>query len=495
MSGITGAKNEFMKNLSQKNEKIGRNDFCYCESGKKYKKCCLKNDEKENGRNFSDEHYQRVREEENLTLSQLATRKALDWALEKYDNAVVNSVAHFVGNPELLEAKKAFPTEEDGFFLSQLFNEYALLDYEDEGLDATLLELYLQEKGDRLAEEEKELLRVKLNTHKTLYEAQEIISGRGLLLKDCFEGEKFWVEENKATFSVKKWDIIFARVETYPDGTKKMTGSLVGFPREADALNTLREEYEKNKKLFAQNNKERLFNFRHLMTPLIFQNIIEYFNFAKNPASKLINKDGDKLMFCEKTAEVSHYSEFVSYFDNNDLLTLTYADEKEKVYCWLDPNSSIVASFYLKNKKITIETNSEKRMRTVEDKFMADLKPWTKNWRAELKDPRDLVEKNGLSEDKELTVETKFIAGSEKPLNKKGEEELIAKQMKKHYDEWINMKLPALSGMTPLEARENPKSREQLIELLKTMENKDSHSENIVGFDIKRIKRKLGLKF
>jgi len=23
------------------NEKIGRNDLCYCESGKKFKKCCL----------------------------------------------------------------------------------------------------------------------------------------------------------------------------------------------------------------------------------------------------------------------------------------------------------------------------------------------------------------------------------------------------------------------------------------------------------------------
>ena len=28
--------------IKQKKEKIGRNDLCFCGSGKKYKKCCIK---------------------------------------------------------------------------------------------------------------------------------------------------------------------------------------------------------------------------------------------------------------------------------------------------------------------------------------------------------------------------------------------------------------------------------------------------------------------
>jgi len=477
------------------NDKPGRNDPCHCGSGRKYKKCCLEKDEKNNGQAFINEHYKRVKKEENLTDSQVATRKALDWILEKHENAVLNAVVHFVGSPDLGEAKKAFPGDEGGGIFSQLINEYALCDYEDENLDATLLKLYLKEKNETLSEKEKESLLIKLDTFKTLYEVQKIVKSRGMFLKDYFSGEEFWVKENKATESVKKWDIIFARVETYPDGTRKMTGSLVGFPREAEyELNELKNQYKEEANLFKNNQEMRLFNFRQLMTPMIFQSIIRYYsNYAKNLMSRLVNKDGDKLMFCEKTATVSDYEKLDQYFENHKLLTLTYADEKETVYGWLDEKNSFVASFYLKKKKLTIETNSEKRMGTVEEKF-ADIKKWTKNWKEEFKNPENLAGNLGET-DEELTMETTFLGGSDKPMNKKEEEKLMAKFTRKHYDDWVDMELLALDGKTPREASNDPKSKEKLIEILKMMENKNSQDKNIPGFDIGRIKRKLGIKF
>ena len=35
------------ENDMQMKQKIGRNDLCYCGSGKKYKKCCMKKDQEE----------------------------------------------------------------------------------------------------------------------------------------------------------------------------------------------------------------------------------------------------------------------------------------------------------------------------------------------------------------------------------------------------------------------------------------------------------------
>lgn len=476
--------------------KISRNDPCHCGSGRKYKKCCLEKDEKSKSQNFVDEHYKRVKAEEKLTDSQVATRKALDWILEKHEDAVMNAVVHFVESPDLDEAKKAFPGEEGGGILSQLLNEYALCDYEDESLDSTLLKLYLEEKKETLSAKEKESLLVKLDTFKTLYEVQKIIKGRGMFLADYFTGDKFWVKESKATESVKKWDIIFARVETYPDGTKKMTGSLVAFPREAEyELNELKNQYKEGKNLFKNNREMRLFNFRQLMTPMIFQGIIRYYsNYAKNLMSRLVNKDGDKLMFCEKIADVSDYEKLDQYFENHKLLTLTYADEKETVYGWLDENNSFTASFYLKKKKLTIETNSEKRMETIDMKFMPDIKKWTKNWKEKFKNPENLTGNLGEA-DEESTMETIFLGGSDKPMSKKEEEKLMTKLTREHYDDWVDMELPALDGKTPREANNDPKGREKLVEILKMMENKNSHGKNIIGFDIERIKRKLGIKY
>jgi hypothetical protein len=475
---------------------IGRNDPCHCGSGRKYKKCCLEKDEKDKSQDFIDEHYEKVRIEEILTDSQAATRKALDWILEKHEDAVMNAAVHFVGSSDLDEAKNAFSGEEGGAFLSQLLNEYALVDWKDENLDLTLLELYLEEKGEMLNEKEKKSLLIKLSTFKTLYEAQKIVKGRGIFLKDYFSGEKFWVKENKATASVKKWDIIFARVETYPDGARKMTGSLVSFPREADyELNELKNQYKEDRYLFKNNQEMWLFNFRQLMTPMIFQNIIKYYSdFSKNFMSRLVNKDGNKLMFCEKTADVYNFEKLDNYFRNHDLLTLTWEDEKEKVYGWLDAKNSFIASFYLKKKKLTIEANSEKRMEKIDEKFMPAIKEWTKNWKKEFKNPKNLA--NNLGEiDEELTMETKFLGGSDKLMNKKEEEKLLAKLTRKHYDDWVDMELPALGGKTPREASHDPENKEKLIEILKIMENKRSHNKNIVGFDIDRIMKKLGIKF
>lgn len=482
-----------MTDLFKKSQKIGRNDPCHCGSGKKYKKCCLEEDGKNKSKDVIDEYYQRIKKEENLSDSQIATRKAIDYVLEKYENAVNNAIRHFIGHFCFEDIKKAFQEKDDDeeSIISQLFNEYALIDYEDEDIGTTLLSRFYEEQGDILNEREQESIYIKLNTIKTLYEIQKVMTGK-LLLKDYFSGEKFWVNENKGSFEMKKWDIIFARVEKYHDGTQLITGSVIGFPRGADMmLNDLKSQYKEDKRLFINNDDMRLFNFRHSMTPMIFQDIADYYLNFKNA---FVNKEGHKLIFCEKTADIVDYNKLVSYFENNQFLTLTYEDEREKVYCWLDKHDSIKTSFYLKNKKITVEVNSKERMKIIENKFLIHLKEWTTNWRDEFKNPDDLMANKNIIDDEELTVETKFVGDSDGKISKKDEEKLLAKLIKKYYDSWVDTKIPALNGMTPRQAAADPKNKERLVELLKTMENRHLRSKKVT-FDIEKIKKKLGIKF
>ena len=95
-----------MTNLFNKSQKIGRNELCPCGSGKKYKRCCLEEDEKNERKNVKDEYFQRIKEEDNLSDNQVATIKAIDYILEKYGDAVNNAIQHFVAVLLLMRLKK-----------------------------------------------------------------------------------------------------------------------------------------------------------------------------------------------------------------------------------------------------------------------------------------------------------------------------------------------------------------------------------------------------
>lgn len=152
--------------------------------------------------------------------------------------------------------------------MDQLVNEYALLDYEDQSLGQTLLPQFLEQP-------ELETLLAQLNSYQTLYEVQTVVPGHGIWLKDDFSGEKFYAREISGTKTMKKWDIIFARIENFDsENGSAIAGAVVSFPREADVyLNNLKDQYREYQKLFRPGSEEWLFNFRHLMTPMIFQNL------------------------------------------------------------------------------------------------------------------------------------------------------------------------------------------------------------------------------
>jgi hypothetical protein len=63
----------------------------------------------------------------------------------------------------------------------------------------------------------------------------------------------------------------------------------------------------------------------------------------------------------------------------------------------------------------------------------------------------------------------------------------------RHYATWADISLPALDGLTPREAAQQPKFRARVDTLLKDMELQESREEPGRRFDFGKIRRGLGL--
>ena len=63
----------------------------------------------------------------------------------------------------------------------------------------------------------------------------------------------------------------------------------------------------------------------------------------------------------------------------------------------------------------------------------------------------------------------------------------------RHYDGWLNLRIPALDGMTPWEAAKSPRGREMLIQLLKEMEFMETALPEAERYDVSSLRKRLGL--
>ncbi len=210
--------------------RIGRNDPCPCGSGKKYKKCCLLQEEAATSQ---------VRGERS------AVQTALDWLHTKYPEEVDEAVySQFFGErdePEL-EALSELPSH----FAHAVHNnigEWLLTDAElsIDDRDIPTRDLILGPKGPTLSPQGRAWLQELGKRPLSLYEVCEVNKGEGLLLKDLLYPDQapVWVREKTATEYAAKWDILGARLAE-KEGDLVLSGAAYPMER-AQALACLEE--------------------------------------------------------------------------------------------------------------------------------------------------------------------------------------------------------------------------------------------------------------
>jgi len=425
--------------------KTGRNDPCPCGSGKKYKKCCLISTQIVNGREDS------IREKLVQDLLRFFKRHYED----RLDDAMYIFWDDFDPDEHLSEA--TLRSADINFW------EWIVFDYlVDEDNDKKLIDLYLEKHKIISADEHRILIMMK-NSVISLYEVQEVFPEKGLLLKDLVLGGEYDVQEKAATRSLSKWDIFAARL-LHVDGSYIMSGAVYPYNLKFKErmLADIQGEFEDytvdwpdaTLDEFLKNNSE-IFNFY-------------WYDVIQNPPPlKFATTSGEPFLLSKAVFEITDKQAVM-----NGLQNIKGFEQDKDDFVWLDNrndegSATVLGNIEIKENKLVLSCNSKKRLEKGK-KLIADQMSGVLVHKADtFQDPMRVAKSLKDSPPKELKNEIPIEI----------QQQIYTQFMQKHSEKWLNEKIPALDGKTPVQAIKTDEGKRKVAELLKSFENSEEHNK------------------
>lgn len=383
---------------------LGRNDVCWCGSGRKYKKCHL-------GR-------------EQLPLAERA-----DWL---YTKAVQYTLLS--GWDDLLAEvgleRTRYTGDDDDTDIAGLADPLVV--------DAVLFEGgafadFLAVRGALLPEDERALAEQWLMTDRSVFEVEEVHRGRGMTVRDVRTGDRHEVRERTGSGLLKPGQLICARAVPAGDTMQFFGGIEPLALHERDTLIALLDAEPDAVELVAHLS-------RRFAPPT------------------LTNTEGDPLAICEATVRVGDSEGLESAFDG------TYDRvEGEQPPRWLEHVNTqgmlrIRAILVLDGDTLRVETNSEKRM----DRVLATVARVDPTMTV-LDDIR-----RPIRDTREAAELAKQLPSGGAALDPDDPEVAVflGEVIRNFETNWLDEPIPALDGHTPRQAADDPTRRADLIRLL-----------------------------
>jgi tetratricopeptide (TPR) repeat protein len=409
---------------------LGRNELCWCGSGRKYKKC-------------------------HLGHEQLPLAERVGWLYAKaVQHALVsgwNDVLTEVG----LERCRYADVDDLDALTSALTDPLVL--------DAVLFEggafeEFLGVRGSLLPDDERQLVEQWLLVERSVFEVEQVRRGQGVTVRDVRTGDTHEVRERAASRQLKPGQLLCARVVPAGD-TMQFVG--VWEPvalHERDPLIDLLDVGPDPVELVAQLS-------RRFAPPT------------------LTNTEGDPLAICEATMRVGAPDAVMAALDD----TYDRVDGQEPQ--WLEHVNrhgmpQIRAVLVLDGDMLRVETNSERRM----DRVLATVRrldPTMTVLTNSRRPVRDISEVAELA--KQMPLDDGDTLDPDDPEVAAALEEFILEYETK----WLDEPIPALDGHTPRQAADDPTRRGDLVKLLDTFPTGDAARG---GMDADRLRVALGLR-
>jgi hypothetical protein len=444
---------------------IGRNEPCPCGSGKKYKRCCL----------ASEEAAARPPSQEWHELDYRLMLEIGQWAKRRFGQAWATCGADYPADFE--NQPEHFP----------LFMSWVNCERKIEG--RPVASWYLEERGRNLMAHERDWLTAQLNSWLSVWEILAVEPGQSLRLKDLLTGEERTVTEAKASREVSVHLHVLARVVDHA-GFSLLVGVHPNplAPREGQAVvDQIRKDLGVTKRATPKELREG-----NLPTEMmgIWQDHVE--EIANRPLPELRNTDGDELVLIKdhykvvgKNARTTIEAEFAKMPD----VQAPEPGEREHRYTVIQETtrsgameSTIVASVVVKARSLVVEANSRERADVLRRRLEAAFGDIVRFAEREEELLRESLARSPRGEKKP----TPALEGPEVDA-------LLLDFKERHYATWADISLPALDGLTPREAAQQPKFRARVDTLLKDMELQESREEPGRRFDFGKIRRGLGL--
>lgn len=484
--------------------KIGRNMPCPCGSGKKYKKCCMKNT---NVVPATDLAYRRISKDYRDLELKLETYMSRHFDAEDLEDALSEFFCE-------LDEEDDYLTEDVMDGLQDLYRPWILynwdcgLDLDDAGsedeMGMTIAEAYMKENIKKITEPEKNLITAISRKPYCFWEVTDVEPGECIEIKNIITGKSIRVTEHMGSKSVKSKNIVFARVVTVENVNMFVGMGRTVIPyRIKPNLIQLRQDIKDGRLVITDEDlwdwdmdlRQAYFDIdRHLHTP-----------------PKLQNTDGDplelhKLIF-EITNPESVFKKLVSLCTIEPADTIRRTAEKDKTGCIKKVNFSwtkkgnkkishfdntILGEISISPEQLTIQVNSANRAKRICKEIKTRLG-------SEAKFKIDAVEDmNAIMAhpDEDSLTHKKVKAEQDALMTNPEIQQKLKEIVSKHWDDWVDMKIPALGNMTPRKAVKTSDGKEAVEALLYDAEiskKPDPFLNELDRQGVQKVRKKLGL--
>lgn len=313
----------------------------------------------------------------------------------------------------------------------------------------------------------------------SFYDVLSVQPGTGFVLRDIITGEEVDVTEHTASLHAQVGDILFVLVVKIDSVAMLEACSSVIFPPvEKGAILDLRNKIkDRGLPLTAELLKEYIFEMLeiyHIIAdrllnpvmpqlyntddePMVFNKLI--YDLACTPRAAFVALR--QLNLSEDDESIFNAAEFNAA---GELHKIEFAWEKPGNKMQKNWNNTVLGHIRIEGKKLTAEVNSEVRANKFR-KIMTELLPDKASYKSTvIESPQAMLAR---SKTRGETARSRKIQQQQDELNSLPEVQAqIAEFVRQHYRKWPKEKLPALKGLTPLQAVNTSDGREMVEALL-----------------------------
>lgn len=362
----------------------------------------------------------------------------------------------------------------------------------------TIAQQYLEKFRYRLTLTQQSFIEAMLQSYYSFYVVLDVVPDRSITLKDILLQTEHVIKEYIATRYLKRGDLIYTRIITL-DGISISVGTAPKIIPSHYHIRLL--DYKKN--LTAECGQaltgKLLLDYEPTLRATYFE-LIE----PREVHPVLHNTDGDLVEPCSvhftlhlKPEQAliqllpltlsKDPSEFLPE-DHNDRIHFPWLKRGNKQHTSWD--NTVMGEITIHKNKLTAQVNSRVRTKKIQDlisKYLGNEAVFVKTVVESIESTANKPSSKKKSAQQNEQDIDDFSQTPEAMA-------LIKKFMKKHWDDWIDMKLPILDDLTPRQAAKTKDGREELEALLLDFERKNNiDPDNSSNPDVNDLRKKLGL--
>jgi len=453
---------------------IGRNDPCPCGSGKKYKKCCMLKEE------IID--LGALRYDKYLAVRGSAVGKMLKLADSKIGINPEDVLLFLTDSPIFDERNiDSFSNSKDDTLIVQyLLNSLLTYAYPVDSSGSRLWEHCLSKYRNKFNEREVLFLQSLKNLTGGFFQAKKINPDKySVIAEDIFTLKTYKIMDKGMSSNIVKNDIFSGFIVLYDKDSYILEGgSPIIFPpmkkgyikEMADTL------YVLSKSKLRGSMNEKLSRFLNQYPVSMYKIVLDYYYLTlEAPMPKVMTTDNEELVFSKTFYKLTDKQEVKNKLLAEAGFTVSEETKKEIIISWRNKKDTVLGTAFLNSHELRFETNSNERL----EKWESIIKNIPIEFvSTESTDFQSMMEErlsDPDSEDKNLEK------GSMDDIPEEALKDFALDYWNKYYDEWVDIKIPFLNNMTPLEAIKTDEGKQKVIDLIDDYENKDLHMQQRHG--------------